>query len=258
PCATHAKTFAATSSCRASWTRRSSSIGSPANAAAEMSKRCGVAGTPNRPWAVWARPGILHTRPSSSHRTKRATSPVLSWLSMADFLPRCGSQATTKNQTDSREKGRQRMSHEQIAPEMKIMPKVGSSPDDRMPPIPPERMTEAQRAVAEEFKAKRGHDVDGPFLALIRSPEIFKAADHLGRYIRFESPIPSKLKEMAILITARRWTQQYEWYTHRQVAMHAGLSPAIADAIAEGRVPDQLAEDEDAVYRFCTELHAKG
>ena len=150
------------------------------------------------------------------------------------------------------------MSHEHIAPEMKIMPKVGSSPDNRMPAIPPERMTEAQRAVAKEFRAKRGHDVDGPFLPLIRSPEIFKAADHLGRYIRFESPIPSKLKEMAILITARRWTQQYEWYTHRQVAMHAGLSPAIADAIAEGRVPDQLAEDEDAVYRFCTELHAKG
>ena len=150
------------------------------------------------------------------------------------------------------------MSQKDIAPEMRIMPKVGSSPDDRMPALPPERMTEAQRAVAEEFRAKRGHDVDGPFLPLIRSPEIFKAADHLGRYLRFESPVPSKLKELAILVTARRWTQQYEWYAHRQVAMHAGLAPEIADAIAEGRRPEALADDEDAVYRFCTELHANG
>lgn len=150
------------------------------------------------------------------------------------------------------------MSRKEIAPEMKIMPKVGSSPDDRMPALPPERMTEAQRTIAEEFRAKRGHDVDGPFLPLIRSPEIFKAADHLGRYLRFDSPLPQKLKELAILITARRWTQQYEWYAHRQVARHAGLAPAIADAIADGRRPESLTEDEDAVYRFCTELHANG
>lgn len=150
------------------------------------------------------------------------------------------------------------MSQKEIAPEMKIMPKVGTSPDDRMPALPPERMTEAQRAIAEEFRAKRGHDVDGPFLPLIRSPEIFEAADHLGRYLRFESPIPSKLKELAILVTARRWTQHYEWYAHRQVALHAGLAPEIAAAIADGRRPDNLADDEDAVYRFCTELHANG
>lgn len=150
------------------------------------------------------------------------------------------------------------MSHDDIPPEFKIMPKVSSSPDDRMPPLPAESLNEAQRAVAAEFKKKRGFDVDGPFLPLLRSPEIFKAADHLGRYLRFECRIPSKLKELAILITARRWTQQYEWYTHRQVAVHAGLAPEIADAIAEGRRPDRLADDEEAVYRFCTELHANG
>jgi 4-carboxymuconolactone decarboxylase len=150
------------------------------------------------------------------------------------------------------------MSQDEIAPEMKIMPKVGTSPDDRMPALPSDAYTPAQRALAEEFRKKRGHDVDGPFLPLIRSPEIFKAADHLGRYLRFECPIPSRLKELAILITARRWTQQYEWFTHRQVAMHAGLAPAIADAIAEGRYPDSMADDEAAVYAFCTELHANG
>lgn len=150
------------------------------------------------------------------------------------------------------------MSHKNVPPELKIMPKVGSSPDDRMPALPPERMTEAQREVAAGFQEKRGHDVDGPFLPLIRSPEIFKAADHLGRYLRFESPIPSKLKELAILVTARRWTQQYEWYAHSQVAMHAGLAREIADAIAEGRRPERLADDEDAVYSYCNELHATG
>ncbi len=150
------------------------------------------------------------------------------------------------------------MSHQNIPAEFKIMPKVGTSPDDRMPTLPQESMTEEQRAVAVEFREKRGHDVDGPFIPLIRSPEIFKAADYLGRYLRFSSPIPTKLKELAILVTARRWTQQYEWFAHHQVAMHAGLAPAIATAIAEGRRPESLAEDEDAVYSFCAELHANG
>ena len=150
------------------------------------------------------------------------------------------------------------MSHQDIPAAFKIMPKVGTSPDDRMPALPTERMTDEQRAVAAEFREKRGHDIDGPFLPLIRSPEIFKAADHLGRYLRFSSPIPAKLKELAILITARRWTQQYEWFAHHQVAMHAGLPPEIAAAIAEGRRPDNLANDEEAVYAFCSELHANG
>lgn len=150
------------------------------------------------------------------------------------------------------------MSQDSIAPEMKIMPKVGTSPDDRMPAIAAADMNDAQRAVADAFKAQRGLDVDGPFLPLIRSPEIFKAANHLGQYLRFQSEIPQKLKELAILITARRWTQQYEWYTHRQVAIHAGLSPDVADAIAEGRQPTALADDEATVFAFCTELHANG
>lgn len=150
------------------------------------------------------------------------------------------------------------MSQQDVPPELRIMPKVGASPDDRMPALAPERMTEEQRAVAAEFRERRGHDVDGPFLPLIRSPEIFKAADHLGRYLRFASPVPAKLKELAILITARRWTQQYEWFAHHQVAMHAGLAPGVAVAIAEGRRPESLAADEDAVYSFCTELHANG
>lgn len=150
------------------------------------------------------------------------------------------------------------MSHKDIPAELKIMPKVGSSPDDRMPAIPAERLTDAQRAVAADFARRRGHDVDGPFLPLIRSPEIFKAADHLGRYLRFESPVPTRLKELAILVTARRWTQHYEWYAHSQVAMHAGLAPDIIAAIADGRRPERLDEEENAVYAFCIELHTNG
>lgn len=150
------------------------------------------------------------------------------------------------------------MSLQDIPPEFKVMPRVGSAPDDRMPALPPERLSDEQRRVAAEFREKRGHDADGPFLALIRSPEIFRAADHLGRYLRFASPIPVRLKELAILVTARRWTQQYEWLAHRQVAMHAGLAPGVADAIAAGRHPDGLSDDEGAVYAFCSELHANG
>ena len=150
------------------------------------------------------------------------------------------------------------MSQDNIAPELKIMPKVGTSPDDRMPALTADQYTPAQRATADEFRQRRGHDVDGPFLPLIRSPEIFKAADLLGRYLRFECAIPQRLKELAILITARRWTQQYEWFTHRQVAVHAGLPEQVADAIAEGRLPEALEGEDAAVYAFCTELHGNG
>jgi 4-carboxymuconolactone decarboxylase len=77
----------------------------------------------------------------------------------------------------------------------------------------------------------------------------------LGAEIRFRSSIPSRLNEMAILITARKWTSQYEWYAHNKLALEGGLDPAIAEAIAQGRRPAKMGADETIVYNFSTELH---
>ena len=126
---------------------------------------------------------------------------------------------------------------------------------DRMPPITAQNYTEAQKQAAAEFAGGRGYDVRGPFVPLIRSPELLLRTKAMGDYLRFKSALPPRLSEMVILITAREWTQQYEWAAHCPIAIKAGLSPQIAEAIAEGRRPAQMSEDEEAVYDLSIEIH---
>lgn len=125
---------------------------------------------------------------------------------------------------------------------------------DRMPPIAPQTYTEAQKKAADEFAGGRGYDVRGPFVPLMRSPEVMLRAKAMGDYLRFKSVLPPRLSEMVILITAREWTQQYEWVAHHAIAMKAGLSPQIADAIADGRRPSAMADDEEAAYDLSIEI----
>ena len=94
----------------------------------------------------------------------------------------------------------------------------------------------------------------GPFNVLLRSPEMGDLAQQFGASMRFHSSIAPRLNELAIIITARHWTSQYEWYAHRRAAQTAGLNQSIIDAIAAGRRPAAMAPDEEAVYNFCTEL----
>lgn len=126
---------------------------------------------------------------------------------------------------------------------------------DRMPPIAADKMTEAQKKASAEFAEGRGYQVRGPFGVMLRSPEVMLRAKAMGDYLRFKSTIPPRLNEFAIIITARHWTQNYEWQAHRPLAEKAGLKPEIAQAVAEGRRPTGMAADEEIVYDFCTELH---
>ena len=125
---------------------------------------------------------------------------------------------------------------------------------ERLPPIPPEQMTDAQRAAAAEFEAMRGTAVFGPFAALLRSPEVMVCSAAMGDYVRFRSVLPPRLSELAILITARHWTQQYEWAVHAPIALEVGVPAEIVRAIAEGRRPDGMSDDEARVHDFVVEL----
>jgi 4-carboxymuconolactone decarboxylase len=127
---------------------------------------------------------------------------------------------------------------------------------DRMPAIPVDKMTDAQKKAASEFAEGRGYAVRGPFAAMLRSPEVMLRAKAMGDYVRFKSTIPARLNELAIIITARQWVQNYEWQAHRPLAEKAGLNPRIAQAIADGHRPAGMAADEEIVYDFCMELHA--
>jgi 4-carboxymuconolactone decarboxylase len=125
---------------------------------------------------------------------------------------------------------------------------------DRMPPIPADKLTEAQKKAAEVFAEGRGYAVRGPFVPLIRSPEVMLRAKAMGDYLRFKSVLPPRINEMVIIITAREWTQNYEWNSHHPAALKAGLRPEIADAIADGRRPTGMIEDEEIAYDMATEI----
>lgn len=126
---------------------------------------------------------------------------------------------------------------------------------DRMPPIPTEKLTDAQKRAVDEFKAARNADVTGPFVPMLRSPEVMSRARAMGDYLRFRSTLPPRLSEFVILLTARRWTQQYEWNAHAPLALQAGVSRDIVNAIAEGRRPDGMNEEQASLYALCDELH---
>ena len=131
---------------------------------------------------------------------------------------------------------------------------------DRMPPIPESRMTAEQKAAFEEFKRVRQRtEITGPFVPLLRSPEMLSRARNVGDHARYNTVLPPRLSEMVILITARHWTQNYEWAAHAPIAEREGLSPDVIAAIADGRRPESMADDEAVLYDFCTELfHTRG
>ena len=125
---------------------------------------------------------------------------------------------------------------------------------DRMPPIPADKLTDAQKKAVEEFKAARSADISGPFVPLLRSPEVMSRARAMGDYLRFRSVLPPRLSEFVILLTARQWTQTYEWNAHAPLARQAGLRADIVDAIADGRRPERMADEEEILYTLCDEL----
>ena len=125
---------------------------------------------------------------------------------------------------------------------------------DRMPPIPADKLTDAQRTAIEEFKAARSADISGPFVPLLRSPEVMTRARAMGEYLRYKSALPPRLSEFVILLTARRWTQRYEWSAHQPLALKGGVKAEVVTAIAEGRRPEHMAADEDAVYTLVEEI----
>ena len=127
---------------------------------------------------------------------------------------------------------------------------------DRMPPIPMDEMTAEQRSVVAKFEAARGSAIlRGPWVPLLRSPEVLSLMLDMRSHVRDRSLLSPKLTELAILIAAREWTQQYEWSAHAGAAERAGLKPTIIAAVAEGRRPEQMAEDEEILYDLCVELH---
>jgi 4-carboxymuconolactone decarboxylase len=126
---------------------------------------------------------------------------------------------------------------------------------DRLRPIPPDQMTDAQRSAAEAvIKGPRGA-LYGPFVPLLRSPDLLENAQRLGEYLRYRSAIGVRLSELAILVTARQWNQGVEWAIHAPIAAQVGIPPGVINAIAGRERPPGMLVDESVVHDFCIELH---
>ena len=125
---------------------------------------------------------------------------------------------------------------------------------DRMPPIPDDKLTDAQKKVAAEIIAGPRGKLVGPFVPLLRSPELMSRMQKVGEYVRYQNSLGHKLTEFTILSTARRWTQEFEWDSHYDLALKAGVEPEILSAVREGRRPTGMTAEAEVVYDFCAEL----
>jgi 4-carboxymuconolactone decarboxylase len=128
---------------------------------------------------------------------------------------------------------------------------------DRMPPIPQEKWTDAQKKAAEEITSGPRKELVGPFIPLLRSPEFMSRVQRVGEYLRFNTKLGSNISEFIILLIARQWTQQFEWYSHEALALKAGIKPETIKAIADAHRPAEMTPDETMVYEFVTELRLR-
>lgn len=124
----------------------------------------------------------------------------------------------------------------------------------RFKPLSDAEMTPEQKTLADAIITGPRKGLRGPFHALLRAPQLGDLVQQVGAHVRYKNILPPALKELAILITARHWTAQYEWYAHRRDGIAAGLSPELCDAIARGERPARMSPDEAIVHDFATEL----
>ena len=125
---------------------------------------------------------------------------------------------------------------------------------DRMPPLPEGSYTPAQARAARELAATPRGAVFGPFVPLLRSPDLLSPLQRTGEYLRYRSAFAPRLSEFAILFVARRWMQEYEWCVHAPIAASAGVPAAHIAALAEGRRPDGMDADHATIHDFLAEL----
>ncbi len=131
------------------------------------------------------------------------------------------------------------------------------APPKRFPQITLEQLNGPARQLGEEIVKISSVGLAGPYNPMLRSPEMAARLFRLLDYLRFNTSVPRRLNEFAILIQARLWTSQVEWYAHHPLAIKAGLAESVAADLKAGRRPANMQKDEAVVYDFCMELSTK-
>ncbi len=125
----------------------------------------------------------------------------------------------------------------------------------RLKPLASDDMNEAQQQIYSEIAGGKRGTVPAPLQIWLRSPELANLAQKLGEFLRYSTSLPPYLSELAILVTARFWTSQYEWYVHKNMALKAGLEPEIIEAIATRQTPEFKSSEAQVLYDFSRSLH---
>ena len=131
---------------------------------------------------------------------------------------------------------------------------MSPSKTDRLPEMSPEQMTDAQRAAVDELVSGPRGKLSGPFVPLMRSPELMRRLQKVGEYLRYDNTVGLHNSEFGVLVVARHWSQPVEWHIHKPIAIKAGVSEETCDALADGRRPPNMTAEETMVYDFLQEL----
>lgn len=124
----------------------------------------------------------------------------------------------------------------------------------RTPFLTPEQMSAEQRRIYDEIVASRGTWLNGPFAPMLHQPRLADPAQKLGEFLRYHTSLTPRLSELAILVVARHWDSDFEWYQHARIALQSDVAAATVESIRHGEVPSSLREDERAVYDFTRTL----
>jgi 4-carboxymuconolactone decarboxylase len=135
---------------------------------------------------------------------------------------------------------------------MDAHPAAGKTP--RFPQLTMDQLDEKQKPLGEQIMKVSSTGIGGPYNPMLRSPVLGQRLFDLFHYLRWETSVPTRLNEFAILIIGRQWRSQVEWFAHAPIAAKAGLSPDVIAALKASKRPSNMAEDEALVYDFVTEL----
>ncbi|QQN65451.1 carboxymuconolactone decarboxylase family protein [Bradyrhizobium diazoefficiens] len=135
-----------------------------------------------------------------------------------------------------------------------MFPVLAFSKEPRFPQVTMNQLNEQQKPLANQIMKVSSVGLGGPYNAMIRSPVLGQRLYDLFYYLRWQTSVPTRLNEFAILIIGRQWRSQVEWFTHAPLAERAGLSNRVIAELKAGNRPSMMADDEAAVYDFVTEL----
>jgi 4-carboxymuconolactone decarboxylase len=136
---------------------------------------------------------------------------------------------------------------------------LAAAAQERYPTLTPDQLSPQQKAYVDNLQKPPRNNTTAlqnpPFKVYMRSPDLAKKLEEVSDFVRWESGQPPRLTELAILMTARQWSNQWIWRGHYRAAVRGGLDPSVGADIAAGKRPEKMKPDETILYNYATEMY---